>query len=119
MAEWDLHITYDNGTIGITNSATGEGAEDIEVAPGDTLKFKCEDHGWGIQFIGEGVPENSNRANPPVTPASVNGKQGDSATITVDRDATPGDRWDYVAAVIHDDKVHTRDPDIVIKNRPG
>ena len=119
MAEWDLHITYDGGDIGIKNAADGSDASDLAVRPGDTLTFKCEGHGWGIQFIGEGLPANSNRATPPVDPASVNGKAGDSATITVDADANPGDRWDYVAAVSHDDKVHTRDPEIVIQGRGG
>lgn len=117
MALWNLHINLNDGVINIIDADTNETVNDLEVGTGDTLQFKCEDHGWGIQFIGEGGPQSSSRQSPPVSPMSVNGKAGDRASITVSEDANPGYQWDYVAAVVHDDKVITRDPDIRIKGR--
>lgn len=117
MAAWNLRIHFEDGEITIIDADSSQPADDLEVDRGDTLAFKCEDHGWGIQFIGEGVPDNSNRELAQVHPRSVKGKAGESGTITVDSNAGRGKRWDYVAAVSHDDKVYTRDPDIKIKER--
>lgn len=119
MADHQLYITLDNDTVSITNS-DGSSADSIDVDANDTVTFYCHDHAWGIQFIGEGTPGNSDRQTPPVSPLSFAGKKGnDGGVFTVGERVNPGDRWDYVAAVHHDDRVYTRDPDIVIKSRGG
>jgi hypothetical protein len=117
MATWRLHINFADGEINIVNAETDTTVNDLAVEPGDALEFKCEDHGWGIQFIGEGSPDTPGRQPPPLDSMSVNGESGHSDTITVDRNALRGKQWDYVAAVVHDNKVYTRDPDIRIKER--
>ncbi|MDH5588532.1 MAG: hypothetical protein OEZ37_00660, partial [Gemmatimonadota bacterium] len=114
-------IVFDASTHAISVVVDGSNpptpANSIQVGQGDSVTWTC-DHAFAIQFVSEGPPGSSDRADPPLDRLQDSrGKDKTTSPFQVKVNATPNDRWDYVIALTHNDTIYTVDPDIVIKSR--
>jgi hypothetical protein len=107
-----ITITLSDGKVTVSQS------EVDDVCVNDTITWTCEANAWAVQFVGEGKPKDFQRDTPPIVPLHVAAGAGESASVTVQKNAAMHKVWDYVVAVWDGSAIQTLDPEIVIGGRP-